>query len=109
MAGSAAVPAARCRKARRLCFIMFASLFMTDIRGAEFTEYRTSECVLFRLDVGRPDHICPFFGVIGNEPPKNSGRAPDGGDTEAGVPRRDPGVGKSHVDLSGDPFNDFAG
>src|SRR5262249_22199729 len=59
-AGSAAAPAARCRKVRRGSFM------------ASLSERRDAS---FRLDVGRPDHLAPLFGFLLKPPPVIRGRA----------------------------------
>ena len=46
-----------------------------------------------RFDVGRPDHLGPFFGVISDELSERRGRSLKYGDTQIGKPRLDLGIG----------------
>src|SRR5215510_2134897 len=70
MTGSAAAPAARCRKFRRGSFITSLSEMPVKLRS-------------FRLDVCRADHLAPLFGFLLKPPPVIRGRA--AGDAAAQV------------------------
>src|SRR5215813_8888869 len=54
---------------------------------------------LFRLDVGRPDHLAPLLGVIGDELFEVGGREREHRAAEVGKPCLDFGIGKARVDL----------
>src|SRR5262249_4517820 len=46
--------------------------------GAKFAERNVMECQpgSLRLDIGRPNDLCPFFGLVGDELGEVGGRAP---------------------------------
>src|SRR5436190_1714586 len=52
-----------------------------------------------RLDVGRPDHLAPFLGFLGDEPSEVGGRAGKHRATQDGEPRFYLGVGEARIDL----------
>src|SRR5262245_63198135 len=56
--GSAAAPAARCRK-----YLRWGS-FISDLPGIRATVGFPQS---LRLDVGHPDHLAPFPGLVGDE------------------------------------------
>src|SRR5262245_40755143 len=62
---------------------------------------------LFRLDVGSPDHLSPFLGVLGNELPKVGGRRRHWDAAEIGKTGLDLFVGESAVDLLVELLDDF--
>src|SRR3982750_4498819 len=53
----------------------------------------------FRLDVGRPDHLSPFFGFLSNEPAELSRRADKRRASKIGKPRLYLGIGEAGIDL----------
>src|SRR5262245_51643633 len=63
------------------------------IRGTGVTEYRRS----LRLDVGRPDHLAPLLGVVGDELAEIGGRADKRCASEVSQPRLDFGIGEAGV------------
>src|SRR5262245_44827846 len=85
-AGSAATPAARCRKFRRGSFI--ASLSECRRRDASF-----------RFDVGRPDHLSPLLGFFGNERPEIARRATEDNAAQVGELSLQLGIGEAGIDL----------
>jgi len=52
-----------------------------------------------RLDVGRPDHLAPLFGLVGDKLTEVGGRAWKHCATKVGKPRLDFGIGEARVDL----------
>src|SRR5262245_55216865 len=63
------------------------------IRRTGVTEYRRS----LRLDVGRPDHLAPLLGVVGDELTEIGGRADKRCASEVSQPRPDFGIGEAGV------------
>src|SRR5262249_36836574 len=57
-----------------------------------FMECRRDDDGLFRLDVGRPDHLAPFLGFVGDELSKVGGRADKRCASEISQPRLDFGI-----------------
>ena len=54
-------------------------------RRDTFAERNVMECVastLLRLDVGRPDHLAPLLGFVGNERPEIGRRATEDNATQ---------------------------
>src|SRR5262245_28128955 len=64
-----------CTKADIVDCTKGAILVMAAVRLTGFMECRIGTAASFRLDVGRPDHLCPFFGLVGDELAKIGGRA----------------------------------
>src|SRR5262249_26467685 len=60
-------------------------------------EYWTRAAASVRLDVGRPDHLAPFLGVVGDELAKVGGRADSWCATQIGEPRLDLMIGESGI------------
>src|SRR5262249_54274579 len=54
---------------------------------------------LFRLDVGRPDHLAPLFGLVGDEFAEVGGRARERLAPQVGKPRLHLWIGEARVDL----------
>ena len=54
---------------------------------------------LFRLDVGRPDHLASLFGLVGDKLTEVGGRAWKHCATKVAKPRLDFGIGEARVDL----------
>jgi len=52
-----------------------------------------------RLDVGVPDHLAPFLGLVGDELAKVGRREREHDATQVGKPRLDLGVGEASIDL----------
>src|SRR6516164_7553566 len=55
---------------------------------------------LLHLDVGRPDHLAPFFGFVSNELAEVDGRHGHWIATQVGEPLLDLGFGEPDVDLT---------
>src|SRR5262249_46777103 len=75
------------------------------VRGTGFMECGTPG--LFGLDVGRPDHLAPFLGLLGDELAEISGAHRHRHGTEIGEPRLDLGIGKSSIDLLVESVDDL--
>src|SRR5262245_26275346 len=95
-AGSAAAPAARCRTRRRESFIASSLRFAT-------VGFPQSLC----LDVGRPDHLAPLLGLLGNVFAEVGGRAWKHSATKVGKARLHLGIVESRVDLLVELVDDF--
>ena len=52
-----------------------------------------------RLDVGRPDHLAPFLGIVGDELAEVGGRAGQHGTAQISEPRLDFGISQARIDL----------
>src|SRR5215472_16948152 len=63
----------------------------------------------FRLDVGPPDHICPFCRVVRDEFLEVGGRAAKHRASLLDKPGLDNRIGNSGVDLPVELFNDLGG
>src|SRR5262249_45633778 len=96
-AGRAAAPTARCRNCLRWGSFM---AILPEI---------WSLWSLFRLDVGRPDHLGPFFCGIGHKLPKSGGRTGKCRIAEIGKPRAHFRVCQSRVHLLVELINDGGG
>jgi hypothetical protein len=69
-----------------------------------FAERNVMECRrdddgLFRLDVGRPDHLAPLLGFLSDELAEVSGRTRKHHAAEVNEPRFHVGIGEASVDL----------
>src|SRR5262249_15267289 len=53
-----------------------------------------------RLDVGRPDHLAPLLGLVGNEPAEVGGRAREHRVAQLGDARPDLGIIEASIDLA---------
>ena len=71
----------------------------TEIPITRVTEYRIGTAASFGLDVGRPDHLAPLFGLVGDKLTEVGGRAWKHCATKVGKPRLDFGIGEARVDL----------
>src|SRR5262245_8266345 len=74
------------------------------IRRSGFMEYRAS----LRLDVGRSDHLGPFFGFVGDELAKLAGRARNHHSAQVGEPRLYLGIREARIDLLVELIDDFS-
>src|SRR5215831_1400564 len=54
---------------------------------------------LLRIDVGRPDHLAPFLGLVGDELAEVHGRACEYRAAQVGKPRVELAIGKGGIDL----------
>src|SRR5215510_13473679 len=59
------------------------------------------------LDVGRPDHLAPLLGVVGDELAEIGGRSRQCHAAEVSEPRFHLGVGEGRVDLLVELLDDF--
>ena len=50
-----------------------------------------------RLDIGRPNDLCPFFGLVGDELGEVGGRAPKRRAAKFGKPCLRRGIGKRRI------------
>src|SRR5262245_11205495 len=73
------------------------------------TEYWIGSAASVGLDVGGPDHLAPFLGFVGDQPPKVDGREREHVATQVGKPRLDLGVGEAGIDFLVKPVDDFGG
>ena len=62
-----------------------------------------------RLDVGRPDHLAPLLGLLGDELAEVGGRACKYHAAEIGNARFDRGVGESRVHFTVEHSDDRSG
>src|SRR5262245_52983815 len=62
----------------------------------------------FRLAVGRPDHLGPLLGFLGNELAEIGGRADERRAAEFGEPRLDLAMREAGVDLMVEPSSYLA-
>ena len=69
------------------------------IRGTKRYGIWTRTAISVRLDVGRPDHLAPFLGVVGDELAKVGGREREHVATEIGKPRPYLEIGEARIDL----------
>jgi hypothetical protein len=60
-------------------------------------ECRRDDDGLFRLDVGRPDHLGPLLGLVGDELTELGRRARKRGRSEIGNSRLDLGIGEPRI------------
>jgi|307.fasta_scaffold21668_2 hypothetical protein len=58
-----------------------------------------SQLALLHLDVGRPDHLAPLLGIVGDEFAEVGGRARERLAPQVGKPRLHLGIGEARVDL----------
>src|SRR5262245_10449865 len=59
------------------------------------TEYWIGTAVSVRLDVGRPDHLAPLLGFVGDELAEIGGRADKRRASKVGKPRLYLGIGEA--------------
>src|SRR5262249_469095 len=59
--------------------------------------------ILVRLDVGSPDHLAPFFGVVGDELTKVGRRAPKHDGAKTGIPSLYRGISQGSFDFALSP------
>jgi hypothetical protein len=64
---------------------------------------------LFRLDVGRTDHLATLLGSVGDQPAEFSGRPHKYRAAQVGKPRLDLGIGNSRIDLPVELVDDLGG
>src|SRR4029453_6262014 len=69
------------------------------VRPTGVTEYWIGTAVSVRLDVGRPDHLGPLLGFVGDELAEIGGRADKRRASKVGKPRLHLGIGEAGVDL----------
>src|SRR5262249_828821 len=62
---------------------------------------------LFRLDVGRPDHLAPFCGFVGEVLAKVRWRTTERDTAQMGQSPPDLGVGNGYIDLPIEPVNNL--
>src|SRR5262249_26966065 len=62
-----------------------------------------------RLDIGRPNDLCPFFGLVGNELGKVGGRAPKRYAAKFGKPCLRRGIGKHRINPMVELINNLRG
>jgi len=75
------------------------SAMSRHFRLAGVTEYWIGTAASLRLDVGRPDHLAPLFGFLGDHLAEVSGREREHVAAQVGKARLDLGIGKASVDL----------
>src|SRR5580704_11214639 len=68
-----------------------------------------AERALLRLDIGRPDHLAPLLGFVGDELAEVGGRAGDYRAAQVGKPRFHRRVGEPRIDLLVQPVDDLHG
>ena len=64
---------------------------------------------LLGLDVGRPDHLAPLLGFVGDELAKVGGRASDHRAAEVGKPHLQLRIGEPGIDLIIELVDDLGG
>ena len=91
---------ARSKHARPLVITALAPLTFGRVDGSGYwTIWNVSRgCGSLRLDVGRPDHLAPLLGLVGDEPSKVGGRARKYAAAEIGKPRLHLGISERSVD-----------
>ena len=77
--------------------------------GGACGEYWRRSRGSLRLDVGRPDHLAPLLGFVGDELAEVGGRARKRRAAEVGEPRLDLGIGEAGVDLLVELVDDLGG
>src|SRR5215831_6122646 len=93
-AGTAAAPAARCRKFRRGSFMAFPLTC-----GGDLVHFRAGEF----------DHLGPLLSLAGEKLGEIGGRARQRRATQLGNPRLHSGVGKGGVEFLIEPLNNGGG
>jgi hypothetical protein len=78
-------------------------------RNGSYGILATVGTYLLHFDVGRPDHLAPLLGFVGDELPELGGRGRKHGAAQVGKPRLNHGIGKSRVDRLVELINDFSG
>src|SRR6266571_2728440 len=66
---------------------------------SRFMECRARLPALFRLDIGRPDHLGPLFGFLGDELAELGGRTGKYRAAQVSEPRLQLGIGEPGVNL----------
>jgi hypothetical protein len=61
------------------------------------------------LMLGRPDHLAPFRGLVGDEPGEIHGQAGERGDAQIGEPSLQSGISDGGVDLPVQSFDELRG
>ena len=69
----------------------------------------SERCASLRLDVGRPDHLAPLLGFVGDELAEVGGRKREHVATQFGKPRLHLGIGEAGVDFPVELFDDLGG
>src|SRR5262249_7325974 len=68
-------------------------------RNGRYGIFRRGSRGSLGLDVGRPDHLAPLLGVVGDELSEIDGRADKRRASKVGKPRLHLGIGEAGVDL----------
>jgi hypothetical protein len=67
----------------------------------------TARIRLVRLDVGRPDHLAPLLGILGDELAEVGGRARKHGSAQVSKPRLHRGISEPRIDFPVERIDDF--
>jgi len=62
---------------------------------------------LLGLDVGRPDHLCPFLGFVGDELAEVGGRTRKHSGSQVSKPLLQFGIGQDGIDLPAELVDDL--
>src|SRR5215831_18385489 len=91
-AGFCNAPEARCPTSTMLMALQKPHRYGKSSRSS-------AETSSLRLDVGRPDHLGPFLGLLGDELAEVGGRTDERCATQIGEPRLDRGIGEARIDF----------
>ena len=72
-------------------------------------EFQCDRTGLIRFDIGRPDHLGPFFGFLNDELAEIVGRARHLDAAQIGDPRFHFRIGQGRVDLLVEDLDDIGG